>query len=289
MYLIIGASGFFGAYFLKNILKKQAEIILASSRSKTKPNAKNIHWLDLNLEDDSSIHKFLVEVNSYKVDKKVIYLSAYHHPDKVLENPAYARKINIIGLTKILIGLKYVEGFYYSSTDSIYGESYNNYQFTESDSGKPENEYGSQKAEAEALVLKAGYSVARYSFLVGKSLIEKKHFFDQIVFALQENQKIDLLEDSFRSALDFEQAASFTIQLLDNSRSGIFNICGDQNLSKFDVGMMIARKFQFDEGLIQKIKFKDASFFKAARAQNCLMSNQKLKKTLTLDSIMLNL
>ena len=64
-------------------------------------------------------------------------------------------------------------------------------------------------------------------------------------------------------------------------------MCGDDDLSKYDIGLMIADKFGFDKKLVKPIYMNDntGEIFKSARALSTLMDNTKVKKILRLDTI----
>ena len=95
--------------------------------------------------------------------------------------------------------------------------------------------------------------------------------------------------DSYRSSLNFKTAAELMIKLceLPSKVPGILNVCGDDDLSKYDIGLMIADKFGFDKKLVKPIYMNDntGEIFKSARALSTLMDNTKVKKILRLDTI----
>ena len=157
----------------------------------------------------------------------------------------------------------------------------------------PVNIYGRNKAAAEAITIYSGRNVVRYPFLIAKSLSpNKKHFFDKIVDKLSNGEKVEMFEDSLRSSLDFDTAAELLIELCEKKEAvpNIVNICGDDDLSKYDVGLMIAEKYGFDKKLVVPISIEsENSFFKTPRANSTLMDNSLLKSILNLESIRIDL
>jgi dTDP-4-dehydrorhamnose reductase len=132
-----------------------------------------------------------------------------------------------------------------------------------------------------------GFSVLRYSLLMGPSLINKKHFFDVIIESLQNKQNIDMYTDSSRSVISFDIASYYSVLLLDKyyQKKDIFNITSDYCLSKFDMAIKIAKKFNLDENFIIPASINNNNDFGSKRAQNTLISNKKLKNILKLDKI----
>lgn len=294
MYLIIGANGYLGSYIIKNILDSTTENIVATAR--TLPNGyinKRVKWIQLDITDNLSINKMSVLSSSYE-KIKVVYLAAYHKPDLVQKNPRVAWNVNVIALAKVLNTLENVECFFYSSTDSVYGESQNGYHFKENDVLNPVNTYGIQKKTAEALVNGFGYNVVRFPFLIGRSILkQKKHFFDTIYETLAQNDKMEMFYDSFRSALDFDTVSDILVSLMETYRKTypkIVNISGDEDLSKYDIGIMLAKQYGFDTKLVSPISIKEnKAIFETPRAGSTLMDNTLIKSVLGVQKIVIKL
>ena len=121
MYLIIGGSGFLGRYLIKNILlHTQDEVIATYNSNRPKFENERLEWFNYNVQNDPAI--LADKLKNYKKKAKVIYLAAYHHPDKVEKNYKQAWEINIVSLAKIINALPELKSFFYASTDSVYGE-----------------------------------------------------------------------------------------------------------------------------------------------------------------------
>ncbi len=289
MYLVIGGSGFLGRYCIKNILDFTDDSILATYSSQ-KPSFTNerLKWVNFNVCDYKK-----VDLISKKIDKntKVIYLAAYHHPDLVLKNPNIAWNINITALCNIINKFESAKCFYYSSTDSVYGDGDLNHKFTENDELNAVNLYGKQKIFAEKICLERNRNVVRFPFIFGPSLVENKlHFYDKIVNSIKNKNKVDLFCDSYRSTLSFQQCAYFLIKIIENfgeCEHKLINIASDDVLSKYDVGEMLIEKLDFDKKLLQKISVNDVNetIFIARRAKTTLLDNSLLKKILNIKNI----
>lgn len=292
MYLIIGANGFLGSYVLKNILEKSNEPVTATARDISNvTNDERITWLNCDISQRNDVDLLCEKLSSEK-DLKVVFLAAYHHPDMVEKNIQTAWDINITSLSYFINKLKNVKCFFYPSTDSVYGNSINGYHFKETDKLCPVNTYGRQKAAAEQLLFWYGYNVVRYPFLIAPSLSPvKNHFYDTIANSLLNGQPFEMFSDSYRSSLSFDSAAGILIDLIEGYNDNIpkiLNICGDDDLSKYDVGLMIAEKLNVSKDLIVPITISgNDQIFSAARAQSTLMDNSLVKKILGVDSIKL--
>ncbi len=291
MYVVVGASGYLGSYLLKNILEKTQEEVLATYRGAPPGFATGarVRWHQTDVCASSDLEALNAAMSE---GAKIVYLAAYHHPDKVEENPLVAWEHNIIALATALKALTKAGCFYYSSTDSVYGEGDKNRRFLETDATLPVNLYGKHKALAEQMVLTFGGNVIRFPFIIGPSLVPNKpHFFDNIKQELSSGKTVEMFEDSFRSALDFNQCAGLLIALIEKygaCAEKIVNIAGDDGLSKYDVARLMARKLGLNESLIKPISIgKAVQIFKAARAATALIDNGKLKRLLGLETVKL--
>ena len=292
MYLVIGGSGFLGSYIIKNILEQTQDDVVATYTS-NEPAKKNdrVQWIKLDVCDVEALELLNKQIDP---QTKIIYLAAYHHPDKVEENPSLAWNINIVALANAVNILNKASCFYYSSTDTVYGEGSKDFAFDEQSPLNPVNLYGRHKVLAEQITLAHGGNVVRFPFIIGTSLVEsKKHFFDFIKSDLEQGKVVEMFEDSYRSTLDFNQCAKLLVKLIEKCGAcseKILNIAGDDVLSKYEVALLMAEKYDLDKTLIKSISVKqNNAIFKAKRANSAVLDNSRIKKILNLQEIKLEL
>ena len=292
MYLIIGANGFLGSYIIKNILENTNSKIIAVCRDTTKviEFGERVEWRSCDIESFKQVDDLTKDLEENKCKYKVIYLAAYHNPDLVEKNKKKAWNVNVTSLSYFLNQINNVDCLFYPSTDTVYGDGETTYHFKESDKLSPVNTYGQQKCLAEHLVTAYEFNVVRYPFLIAPSILTyKKHFYDKILDTISDGKPMEMFKDSFRSSLDFNTAAQLLINIMEIYSSTIpkiLNISGDDDLSKYDVGILIAKKYGIDSNLIVPISASDASdIFEAKRAKSTLMDNRLVKKILNLQEI----
>ncbi|SEP97725.1 dTDP-4-dehydrorhamnose reductase [Lachnospiraceae bacterium RM5] len=290
MYVVIGANGYFGSYLLKNILEYTDEQIVATARNLENAIKENsrITWECLDVQNKADVYGLKEKIKKEK-DIKMIYLAAFHHPDEVENKKNLAWNINVIALAEFInIFADCVKKFFYSSSDVVYGDSIDNYEYMENDLLNPVNFYGHNKCVSESLVVHRGYNVFRFPFMISPSIIYKKHFYDEIVTALKGGKKIEMFVDSYRSAISFDNAAYIMIYLIENKKiPKILNICGSNALSKYDVGLKIAERENLDKKLIIPVSIEkfQVNNFRVKRAKSTLMSNNMLRSLLNIEYI----
>jgi dTDP-4-dehydrorhamnose reductase len=139
--------------------------------------------------------------------------------------------------------------FVHISTDHLFA---GNLPFaTEASPVSPLNIYARTKAEAEARVLNACPSalVIRTNFF-GWGMSYRKSFSDKIISSLREKKPITLFTNIFYTPIVIEVLVDITHQLLDKKVNGIFNVVGDERLSKYQFGKIVTELFHLDHELI---------------------------------------
>lgn len=289
MYLIIGANGFLGSYCMQSVLEQTNEDIIAVVRNtEGLQNTERIFWFSCDITKEEEFDDLIIQIKNYE-KIKVIFLAAYHNPDSVANNPQYAWNVNVTSLSRCVNKLFFVNMLFYASTDSVYGNSIDFYHFKETDTLNPVNLYGRNKAAAEAVVKFSGFNVVRFPFLIGASLVlGRKHFYDKIVNDLIEGKSVEMYKNSYRSSLHFRTASQLLIQLMESCGPvpPVLNICGDRDLSKYDIGIMIADQLGKPHNLIKPIQMaENDGVFQTKRAVSTLMDNTLAKKVLNLSEI----
>lgn len=221
----------------------------------------------------------------------VFWFAARHNPDELAAHPAQGRAVNIDALNHFLALPLDIEKLFFASTDCVYGENApGTPKFRETDKAAPINEYGRQKQAAEQPVLTAGFTAVRFSYMLGPSPFEKKHFYDVIADTLRRGEEMPLLQGMIRSALSYDKAMALLAALARlpaEQTRGIVNFCSDGEYSKYDLGRMIAAAVGADPALVTPQPAGDMqTIFKEKRAERLVMDNTKLKRLLRLEAIL---
>lgn len=291
MYVILGANGFLGSYLLKSILENTSDQILAVARStQGKLVSDRVLWFECDITKPEQVDALAKKIGQNE-PCKFIDLAFWHNIDSVAQNPKDSWHTNITSLAYLLNRVHNLACFFFASTDCVYGEGRADYRFKESDPLNPVSLYGRHKAAAECLVRAKGYHALRLPYMFGPSLSpDRKHFYDIITADLKQHKKVDLFYDSMRSALDFETVANVFVKLAENfSRIALphtLNLCGDDSLSKYGLGVMLAKKLGVPTELVlatSSLNFETAP--NATRALNGLMDNTLLKTLLGISEL----
>lgn len=289
MFIVIGANGFLGSYVTDALVRNTDGRIIATYHG----NEESLHpgrveWTKLditNRDDIDSLARLAGDITKCNI----FYFSACHNLDLVKKEPDFASNINISALENFLETFKDAENLYFSSTDCVYGENTPEYPcFKEDDPTVPLSEYGNQKLAAEKLVRSYGFNVVRLPFMIGPSLLEnKKHFYDNIVEKTLQGQDFTLADGLWRSALDYRSVADILIKLVSMPDvPQTLNLCGDESLSKYDVGVLIAKKNNLPlEHIIKTPEAEIMKLFYETRTSSTAMDNSLLKSVIGVNEI----
>ncbi len=289
MYLIVGA-GFLGTYLIRYLSSHTEEPILAAVRD---PAAAapfpHTEYIRCDITDGEDVRRLTEACGGEKLT--VFYFAACHNVDYLFEHPLAAREVNIRALLRFLDTVPEIEKFFFASTDCVYGENApGSFPFKETDACRPVNEYGRQKLEAEALVRGRGFTAVRFAYMLGPSLLPKRHFYDAIAEKLAAGEPVEMIDGMVRSALSYETAASLLARLSFLPAAALpdtVNLCSDGEYTKYELGRRIAERVGAPETLVRPIPESEARFFKDRRASRLVMDNTRLKTLLGISEIRL--
>lgn len=140
----------------------------------------------------------------------------------------------------------------------------------------PINIYGRTKAEAERKVLDANplSLVVRTNFY-GWGTSYRQSFSDFVISALRAGSGLTLFRDVYYSPILVETLALVVHELIDLRASGIFNIVGDERISKYDFGFKLSKEFGLEFRHVKSGLFSDQTSF-VHRPRDISLSNQKV-------------
>lgn len=261
--LIIGAYGLLGTT-LSDYLKKKKYIVFKAGTSE-----KSDYTFDASKKD-------LLEKNIHTINPNyVINLSAITNVDYCESNSAKAFLVNTeipknISLLANLFNFKFI----HISTDQVYsGKGPHIEEIT-----NPLNIYSKSKLAGEEAVLKCEGIILRTNF-VGKSKTEDRISFTDWLFANAKNnlENMTLFDDVFFNPIHIDELCNFIYIVLQNFKSGIFNVGSSDSISKAEFGLQFLKKFEFRTSLISITSIEDSKL-KAVRPKDMSMNINKTAK-----------
>ena len=275
-FFLTGASGFLGsAWYLKK--KKIYKFLLGYNNTKINVLEKN--RILTNVTNLNKI-KHILE----KFRPEIIIHAAGITNVEFCEANKHSCYINNFILTKELVKIsnRINSKFVYISSDHLF--SGNKSFCAESDKINPLNYFAETKILSENFIKKTSKSflIVRTNF-IGNSFHSKKSFLNYIINSLKEKKKLFLFNDVYFTPIRIDLLIDAVHRLIDVDISGIYNIVGDERISKYQFGLKVAKVFNLNSKLIYSKKIK---YFKLVkRPLDMSLSNSKLKKILKINKL----
>ncbi len=197
------------------------------------------------------------------------------YPDKAQsENSDMAASIATVANNR---GIKFV----HISTDHLFQGD--RPMYTESSTAQPLNEYAKTKLLAETEVAKA----CRDALIVRTNFYgwghQFRHSFSDWIFSQLTNKKtITMYDNIYFTPIYTRHLIEYVEQLVDNNLSGIFNVVGNERISKYDFGIKLARQFKLDESLIKRGSYSSEGV-RVPRPKDMSLDNSKVSQILKCD------
>lgn len=152
--------------------------------------------------------------------------------------------------------------------------------YDEGDATNPQNEYGRSKLRGEALVQDAHAKaiVLRTNFFAWGHR-NRASFSDWIINSLRKGEKVLLFDDVYFTPIIADALAIAAHDLSAAGCTGIFNLVGDERISKYEFGLRLAEHFGLPVELICRTQIASASL-RARRPNDMSLSNAKARDQL---------
>lgn len=238
-------------------------------------NSKSIHSEKVNLLDETSI-KMSIKRNTPDV---LIHTAAMVNVDACEENVEAAQMLNE-SVTKKLAKICENEDIQmiYISTDAVF-DGKSNKLYDENDITNPINVYAKTKLNGEKSVLSSSKNVVLRTNIYGFNYQNKNSFGEWIINSLNEGKELNMFDDILFSPILVNDLAFIVDKIMEESVIGLYHVCGTGAISKYHFACRLKEIFDIKNGKI--IRSNSENFhFKAKRAKNMGMSNEKIKNEL---------
>jgi dTDP-4-dehydrorhamnose reductase len=207
----------------------------------------------------------------------IIHCAALSRSTDCQSAPAVAR-IQNVEVTARLVELAAEIPLLFFSTDLVFDGKRGNYD--ETAAVNPLSVYAETKAAAERIVLSnPRHSVVRTSLNSGPSPKGDRGFDEQLIQAWKAGQVLRLYTDEFRSPIAARATARAVWELLQVNKPGLYHLAGDERLSRWEIGRLLAASHPELEARIEAASLKE--YRGAPRAPDTSLNCDKLQKLLS--------
>ncbi|MBA5875293.1 MAG: sugar nucleotide-binding protein [Nitrospira sp. CR1.2] len=224
--LVTGAAGLIGGYLLRS-----------ASRWAPDWEVHGVTRAEVDLTDRPQVQRVW---NRYRPDL-VIHCAALSRTGLCEQDPALARRINVEA-TRSLADLAKDVPFIFLSTDQVFDGAKGRY--AETDAVHPLNVYGHTKTEAEPLVLEhPTHAVVRIALTAGTSPTGDRSFVEDMLRAAAKGTRLTLFTDEFRCPLPAGALVRALWEFGLQRRPGLYHLGGQERLSRWEIGELLAARF----------------------------------------------
>lgn len=253
--VVIGANGQVGAELAEQHRLLQDTVVGTTNREIGFPSCEKL--------DISNYQDVLRFFNNLKVYPNVVYLAAaITNVDLCETEPDKTWQTNVRGVSNVVKAIRVIAPetllIFYSS-DFVFDGKLGSYIV--GDIPNPINKYGQQKLHAEHIIATtlSKYSIIRTHSIYGPKL-EGKNSLNWIVNDLKNGKVIKAAIDEWGNPTSLRDLVNASISIakleLDFPHS-IYHVGGGSYCNKYRFILEVARRFEFDEKLIQPVKSID--------------------------------
>lgn len=273
--LITGGSGLLAVNWAISDREKSSIIL---GMHKHKVNLDGVLATSVNIKSANEFVQDLLKISP----SVVIHAAGLTNVEQCESEPDLAHSVNVTLSANVaqacsLLNIKMV----HVSTDHLFSGNLPN--LTEDTPVEPINIYGKSKALAEASVMKNNSQalIVRTNFY-GWGTSYRTSFTDKVIKALRAKKTINLFQDVFFTPISIPHFVEAVKSLISTNESGVFNIVGDERLSKYEFGLKVAQEFGLDSSLI-KPSFLHENSQLVQRPYDMSLSNKKIRDLLGKD------
>lgn len=258
--LITGSNGLLGQKLVYTLLNSSEFNVIATSVGENRLIKKEgYEYQTLDITDKKQVEKVFTST----LPDVVINTAAMTNVDACESQQEACWKLNVTAVQNIVDVLTslqsknkdYKPHLIHLSTDFIFDGTAGPYR--EEDKPNPLSYYAKSKLESEkvvqASVLK--WSIARTIIVYG--VVDNMSRTNIVLWAkdsLTKNQKINIVDDQFRSPTLAEDLAQGCILMAQKEAEGVFNISGKETFSVLELVNRVADYFGLDKSLVTPIK-----------------------------------
>lgn len=256
--LITGANGLLGQKLVKLILDKGEHELIATSRGANRLPFPETSYTYKSMDTTSPVQ--IREVMAETRPEVIIHTAAMTNVDQC-ETEREACWMQNVTATEYMVEAAYsVNAFLiHLSTDFVFdGE---NGPYDEEATANPVSYYGESKLEAERIIQRSGLpsAIVRTVLVYGIAHdMSRSNIILWVKESLENGKHIKVVDDQLRSPTLAEDLAMGCYLIAEKQATGVFNICGRDLLSPYQMALKTAEFFKLDTATMERA---DASSF----------------------------
>ncbi len=289
--LVTGASGYVGAHLAVGIAKSGFDIVAVGGRTSCPVEVKNVvtAYEGVDLVSSFEVANLIKRVNP----QVVVHAAALARAEYCEQFPKNAQEVNVTGTQNIILACKALSDpppyLIFISTDYVFdGAEPGKECFSERDLPTPRTVYAQTKYAAEKLIHQeeSAATILRLSLVYGGAIGKHVGPLGWMTQSLKEEKIIDLFVDEWRTPVFIGDVINVVCTIIERVskkermiESSLFHIGGDERISRYEFGLILARVFGLHGHCIRPQKLGEAKFL-APRPYDVSLSNALVRRKL---------
>ncbi|MHB8336504.1 MAG: dTDP-4-dehydrorhamnose reductase [Ignavibacteriaceae bacterium] len=247
--LVVGANGMLGLRAIE-FFSKQKNIQLLGCSVEDNPFFNNADYISCDISKRENIKKIIFDF----YPDFIINAAAFTNVDKSETERELAWKINVKGVEYLAESARNIDAhLIHISSDYIFDGKKGPYH--ENEKPNPLGYYGRTKLASENALKISGaiHTILRTNVLYGLAAQSRPDFVRWVVQSVREKSPIRIVIDQINNPTFIDDLVQAISKIIEFRKSGIYNIGGQEFLSRYDFTIMIADYFNLDKNLITPI------------------------------------
>jgi dTDP-4-dehydrorhamnose reductase len=255
-YLITGSNGLLGQKLVYALVNRPDIQLIATALGHNRLiQQKGYEYIPMDISDKAAVTAVIAKVQP----DAIIHTAAMTNVDACETERELCWKLNVTAVENIVNAIAQHSPnthLVHLSTDFIFdGEK--GTEYTEEDKPNPLSYYALSKWEGEKVVQASTISWAIARTIIVYGIVDNMSRSNVILWAkdaLTKGQKINVVDDQFRSPTLAEDLADGCIRIADQKAKGIYNLSGKETMSIFELVNRVANFWKLDKALINPSK-----------------------------------
>lgn len=251
--IVFGSNGLLGQSIVERFCS-EFEVIGASRNSSNKSLSKDIQYHQIDMTNRQEMDALL---QAEKPDI-IINAAAYTDVDGAEKDKELCWNTNVRAVENIIDAASLFKPVIVQvSTDYVFDGQTGDYR--ESDPVNPQGTYARSKMAAENILISSRleYIIARTQVLYGYGNKVKLNFATWVISRLSQSKSIKVVSDQKGNPTYVEDLSESLFRLLEKHEFGLYHISGSEAVTRYEFAKKIARVFDFDTELIERIHTED--------------------------------
>jgi dTDP-4-dehydrorhamnose reductase len=249
--LLTGANGLLGQKTAEVFARETDHELLLADLAERAEEPRKFSYMPLDITNKEKVKS---AVKDYKPDI-IINAAAYTNVDGCETERELSWRVNVDAVKNLIIASRNSSSkIIHISTDYIFDGIKGGYD--EDATPNPLSFYGKSKLASENALFASGVSCAviRTMIIYGSGKNVKQNFALWLIDKLGNSGPVKIVDDQFGMPTMVDDLGLALIRIVDRERTGVYNVCGSEYMSRYEFALKLAEIFEYDSSLIEPIK-----------------------------------